>query len=324
MEKKRIIIYVALAYGLAWALWFAVVYPMVNAGGGLGTSVQFAIAAGMFAPAIAAALTRLITKEGFKDAWIKPRAFKKTWRYYVLAWFGPLVLVIAGAVLYFLINPADFDPSMSYVIQATHEQAEAMGVELAIDDETIRLSQYASLATLVIAPAINAVTCFGEEWGWRGYLLPHLLERFSIIPTLLISGIIWGLWHAPITLIGHNYGLGYAGYPFTGIAAMCLFCIEICVFMSYVTLRTGSCLPAVFAHGMVNGSAAMGLIFSATGGNPFVGPTPTGIVGGAFFIVAAIFMVRDLMRRGWKLPKEDKPAKSSKAAKPKDPKGARA
>lgn len=323
MEKKRIVIYVALAYGLAWALWFAVVYPMVN-GGGLGTSVQFAIAAGMFAPAIAAALTRLITKEGFKDAWIKPRAFKKTWRYYVLAWFGPLVLVLAGAVLYFLINPADFDPSMGYVIQTTHEQAEAMGVELAIDDETIRLSQYASLATLVIAPAINAVTCFGEEWGWRGYLLPHLLERFSIIPTLLISGIIWGLWHAPITLIGHNYGLGYAGYPFTGIAAMCLFCIVVGVFMSYVTLRTGSCLPAVFAHGMVNGSAAMGLIFSATGGNPFVGPAPTGIVGGAFFIAAAVFMVRDLMRRGWKLPKEDKPAKNSKAAMPKNPKGARA
>lgn len=323
MEKKRIVVYVALAYGLAWALWFAVVYPMVN-GGGLGTSVQLAIAAGMFAPAIAAALTRLITKEGFKDAWIKPRAFKKTWRYYVLAWFGPLVLVLAGAALYFLINPADFDPSMSYVIQTTHEQAEAMGVELAIDDETIRLSQYASLATLVIAPAINAVTCFGEEWGWRGYLLPHLLERFSIIPTLLISGIIWGLWHAPITLIGHNYGLGYAGYPFTGIAAMCLFCIVVGVFMSYVTLRTGSCLPAVFAHGMVNGSAAMGLIFSATGGNPFVGPAPTGIVGGAFFIAAAVFMVRDLMRRGWKLPKEDKPAKNSKAATPKNPKGARA
>lgn len=105
MEKKRIVIYVALAYGLAWALWFAVVYPMVN-GGGLGTSMQLAIAAGMFAPAIAAALTRLITKEGFKDAWIKPRAFKKTWRYYVLAWFGPLVLVLAGAALYFLINPA--------------------------------------------------------------------------------------------------------------------------------------------------------------------------------------------------------------------------
>ena len=317
MEKKRIVIYVALAYGLAWALWFAVVYPMVN-GGGLGTSMQLAIAAGMFAPAIAAALTRLITKEGFKDAWIKPRAFKKTWRYYVLAWFGPLVLVLAGAALYFLINPADFDPSMSYVIQAMREQAEAMGVEMNIDDEAIRLTQIASLATLVIAPAINAVTCFGEEWGWRGYLLPHLLERFSIIPTLLISGIIWGIWHAPITLIGHNYGLGYAGYPFTGIAAMCLFCIVLGVFMSYITLRTGSCLPAVFAHGMVNGSAAAGIIFSATGGNPFVGPAPTGILGGAFFIVAAIFMAVDLARNGWELPVARKTATSEKPLDPRE------
>ena len=317
MEKKRIVIYVALAYGLAWALWFAVVYPMVN-GGGLGTSMQLAIAAGMFAPAIAAALTRLITKEGFKDAWIKPRAFKKTWRYYVLAWFGPLVLVLAGAALYFLINPADFDPSMSYVIQATREQAEAMGVEMNIDDEAIRLTQIASLATLVIAPAINAVTCFGEEWGWRGYLLPHLLERFSIIPTLLVSGIIWGSWHAPITVLGHNYGLGYAGYPFTGIAAMCLFCIVLGVFMSYITLRTGSCLPAVFAHGMVNGSAAAGIIFSATGGNPFVGPAPTGILGGAFFIVAAIFMAVDLARNGWELPVAGKTATSEKPLDPRE------
>ena len=317
MEKKRIVIYVALAYGLAWALWFAVVYPMVN-GGGLGTSMQLAIAAGMFAPAIAAALTRLITKEGFKDAWIKPRAFKKTWRYYVLAWFGPLVLVLAGAALYFLINPADFDPSMSYVIQATREQAEAMGVEMNIDDEAIRLTQIASLATLVIAPAINAVTCFGEEWSWRGYLLPHLLERFSLPVTLLVSGIIWGIWHAPITVLGHNYGLGYAGYPFTGIAAMCLFCIVLGVFMSYITLRTGSCLPAVFAHGMVNGSAAAGIIFSATGGNPFVGPAPTGILGGAFFIVAAIFMAVDLARNGWELPVAGKTATSEKPLDPRE------
>ena len=317
MEKKRIVIYVALAYGLAWALWFAVVYPMVN-GGGLGTSMQLAIAAGMFAPAIAAALTRLITKEGFKDAWIKPRAFKKTWRYYVLAWFGPLVLVLAGAALYFLINPADFDPSMSYVIQATREQAEAMGVEMNIDDEAIRLTQIASLATLVIAPAINAVTCFGEEWGWRGYLLPHLLERFSLPVTLLVSGIIWGIWHAPITVLGHNYGLGYAGYPFTGIAAMCLFCIVLGVFMSYITLRTGSCLPAVFAHGMVNGSAAAGIIFSATGGNPFVGPAPTGILGGAFFIVAAIFMAVALARNGWELPVAGKTATSEKPLDPRE------
>ena len=310
MEKKRIVIYVALAYGLAWALWFAVVYPMVN-GGGLGTSMQLAIAAGMFAPAIAAALTRLITKEGFKDAWIKPRAFKKTWRYYVLAWFGPLVLVLAGAALYFLINPADFDPSMSYVIQATREQAEAMGVEMNIDDEAIRLTQIASLATLVIAPAINAVTCFGEEWGWRGYLMPKLGHRKRIVPTLIITGVIWGLWHAPLTALGHNYGAGYFGWPILGIIAMCCFCTVFGIFLSYVTIRTGSCLAAVFGHGAVNAVAGAATIFASANVSPFVGPLPTGIIGGAAFIAVALLMLFDLRKRersgGLEIPQAGRP-----------------
>ena len=318
MEKKRVVIYAVLAYGLAWALWSAVVYPLYNAGGNT-TMIQLAMAAGMFAPALSVVLTRLITREGFKDAWVKPRAFKKTWGFYVLAWFGPLVLAVAGAALYYLLNPADFDPSMSYIIEVSRQAVEATGAEMAIDDETLRLSLIASAATVVIAPAVNAVTCFGEEWGWRGYLLPHLLERFSVLPALFISGIIWGIWHAPLTVLGHNYGVGYAGYPFVGIAAMCCFCIVLGVFMSYVTLRTGSVLPAVFAHGMVNGGATVGVMFSATGGNPFVGPLATGIVGGAFFIIAAIFMAADLARNGWSIPAPEPCEQGKQGEKPLDP-----
>ena len=39
------------------------------------------------------------------------------------------------------------------------------------------------------------------------------------------------------------------------------------------------------------------LLFSVTGGNPFVGPLPVGVVGGSAFIVVAAFMLRDLHRR---------------------------
>lgn len=321
MERKRIVIYVALAFGLAWALWFAVLYPLYNAGGDT-TTLQLVMAAGMFAPAIAVVLTRLITREGFHDAWVRPRAFSTSWRLYVLAWFGPLVLTVAGATLYYVLNPGDFDPSMSYLIQTSREVAESTGAELPADDATLRMSLIASAATVVIAPAVNVVTCFGEEWGWRGYLLPHLLERFPMVPTLFISGLIWGLWHAPLTVLGHNYGLGYAGYPFAGIAAMCCFCIVLGIFMAYVTLRTGSCLPAVFAHGMINGGASVGVMFSATGGNPFVGPSPTGIVGGAFFIVVAVLMARDLARNGWSIPASTESYRAK--AKPIDPREAQA
>jgi membrane protease YdiL (CAAX protease family) len=39
---------------------------------------------------------------------------------------------------------------------------------------------------------------FGEEFGWRGFLLPHLVQRFSVLPACLILGVVWGLWHWPL------------------------------------------------------------------------------------------------------------------------------
>jgi len=142
----------------------------------------------------------------------------------------------------------------------------------------------------LLGPVLNCVTCFGEEWGWRGYLVPKMSEKMSGIPMVLVTGIIWGLWHVPLTIVGHNYGTGYPGFPFTGIAAMCLFCIVMGTFLSYVTLKTKSCIPAVIGHGAINSIAAIGMYFTVDGGNPFVGPTPTGVIGMLPFIVVAVVM----------------------------------
>ena len=117
------------------------------------------------------------------------------------------------------------------------------------------------------------------------------------MPALLVTGVIWGLWHAPLTVIGHNYGVDYPGWPFAGIAAMCAFCIVMGIFLTYVTVRTGSCLAAAIGHGAVNGFLNAVVLFSATGGNPFVGPLSTGIVGGSAFIAVAALMLWDLHRR---------------------------
>ena len=38
-----------------------------------------------------------------------------------------------------------------------------------------------------------------KELGWRGYLLPKLMP-LGEKKALLISGLIWGLWHAPQVL----------------------------------------------------------------------------------------------------------------------------
>lgn len=68
---------------------------------------------------------------------------------------------------------------------------------------------------------------------------------------------------------------------------MCVFCTVIGTLLSYITLKTKSCLPAVIAHGSLNGLASIGIFFAVYGGNPFIGPAPTGIIGGIAFIIAA-------------------------------------
>ena len=292
---KRILIYLAVTFGLTWAYCLLALYPAINGeslSGVPSMAAQLMTAVCMFFPSIGVLITRLVTKEGFKNAWLRPK-FKKHLRFYLLAWFGPAILTFAGCALYFLLFPGRFDPDCGYLQQimaaaGTPYETQAVPMDLLMAIQIVQ--------AVLLAPAMNFVTCFGEEWGWRGYLLPKVAEHYSTVPTLLITGIIWGLWHAPVTIVGHNYGLGYWGFPFTGIAMMCLFCVVLGIFISYVTLKTGSCIPAILAHGAINGIAAIGIYFTFDGGNPFVGPAPTGIIGMIPFILVAIPMVLHLKK----------------------------
>ena len=111
------------------------------------------------------------------------------------------------------------------------------------------------------------------------------------VPMLLLSGLIWGLWHAPVIALGHNYGLAYSGAPWWGILMMCIMTTFTGIFLSYVTLKTKSCLPAIIGHGAMNAAAGFGAFFTADGGDPFMGPLPTGIVGMSGFLILAVILV---------------------------------
>ena len=207
-DLKRVLVYILVTFGLTWAYCLAVIYPLAKGESLTGVpnmTTRLLVAASMFFPAIGVLLTRLLTKEGFKETWLRPN-LKKNLRFYLLAWFGPAVLTFAGCVIYFLIFPENLDLSFSYFI-ATLESTGAPVETLPMPIGLLMIVQ--CVQALFLAPIMNFVTCFGEEWGWRGYLLPKISKHFSTVPTLLITGIIWGLWHAPLTVIGHNYGLGY-------------------------------------------------------------------------------------------------------------------
>ncbi|MDO4572311.1 MAG: CPBP family intramembrane metalloprotease, partial [Clostridia bacterium] len=93
------------------------------------------------------------------------------------------------------------------------------------------------------------------------------------------TGVIWGIWHAPMIALGHNYGFGYFGYPWTGVALMTLFCMGFGCFLSWLTLRTGSAVPAALAHAGLNAVAGLGLTVCLPGYDALLGPLPMGALG---------------------------------------------
>lgn len=294
LNLKRIIIFLAVTFLLTYGIEIFLIMPMAGSTDiNKAYTAQMLTAGVMFIPALGALIARLVTGEKFigSNLMLSPN-LKGNLKYYGLAWFGTVLLILVGAIVYFLIFPKQFDADMGYVRVLFQVQAQAAGTT--ITQEQVRGAMIMQVVMgIFLSPFLNFVNCFGEEWGWRGYLLPKMLKHLKVVPTLLITGVIWGLWHAPLIVTGHNYGLGYRGYPVTGILAMCVFCIVMGIILSYVTIRTNSCIPAVMAHGTLNGFSAIGICFTSLENpyNIFLGPTPVGLIGGIGFILLAAVLL---------------------------------
>ncbi|MBD5500459.1 MAG: CPBP family intramembrane metalloprotease [Lachnospiraceae bacterium] len=299
LNVKQILIFLVITFAVTYGVEIFVIAPMVGSVDvNKAMLAQALIVMVMFIPALGVVLTRMITKEGFrgKDLYFSIH-IKDDLKYYGIVWPLFAVLILAGAILYFLVFPAQYDRNMGYAAALFNAQLETPMTVREI--KQVMIMQIAVGA--VFAPFANIINCLGEEWGWRGYLLPKLLKQFKVVPAVLIDGIIWGIWHAPLIVLGHNYGTGYPGFPITGILAMCVFCVVIGTIFSYVTIKTNSCVPAILGHSMINGFATIGIYFTSLENpyNVFLGPAPTGIIGGTGFIVLAAYLL-------WKLHKEEK------------------
>jgi len=50
---------------------------------------------------------------------------------------------------------------------------------------------------LPILILVGLILSLGEEIGWRGFALPHLQSRSSMVVASLVIGILWAFWHVP-------------------------------------------------------------------------------------------------------------------------------
>ena len=282
IERKNIYWFLGITVLLSWPLFLAslVLGDMDPTTRQLTTQGLWAIA--MWGPGIAAIITTLfIAKVPFSSLRLNTLGPK---RFYLWAWFLPVVLTLLSGLFTVLFGIAKLD--LNFTMIRTAMEAAAGGNEVPV--EVIVLSQ--TLLALTLAPFLNMLFTMGEELGWRGFLLPRLMP-LGQWKAALWSGVIWGVWHAPVIVQGHNY----PGYPVLGVFMMIIFSILLGTIITWLYINTKSPWVAALAHGSVNAIAGVPVLFLAPGFNMAFGGTlaaPTAWIGMALFIAWLVWTKR--------------------------------
>ncbi|RME86957.1 MAG: CPBP family intramembrane metalloprotease, partial [Anaerolineae bacterium] len=210
------------------------------------TTVFFALA--MWGPGIAAVVvTKVIAGRPLGDLGLGrlgPR------RFYLWAWLLPPLLAVTTGAVTLLFGFGKFDPGFSAIREAL---AQAPGGNAIPPAAVVGLQV---LLALTLAPFFNVLFALGEELGWRAFLLPRLLP-LGQWKAIVLTGLIWGLWHAPAIL----QGLNYPEHPVAGVGMMMVFTTLLSVIFSWLYLNTGSPWAPALAHGSVNASAGLAVLF---------------------------------------------------------------
>lgn len=166
----------------------------------------------------------------------------------------------------------------------------------------------AFLGAVIAGFTINGVFALGEEYGWRGWLADQLRPLGAVWANLII-GVLWGLWHAPLILMGFNYG----SYGVVGVAFMIAWCVAASFLLWRAREVTGSVLAAAVIHGGINGFAGVFLLVLVNT-NPLVA-APMGVVGIATVaVVAALFWLVSARTKALPVVQDESVAASAEAS----------
>lgn len=184
----------------------------------------------LFSPLIACVAARFVTGERFRDGILLPK-FVGHGKVYLLAIFIPVLTGITGGILLALYLHAGF----TFKVE---------GGWRAVLLSLLLASDRAYYATFITA---------GEELGWRALLYDKLEILLGTNASVILGGIIWGVWHFPaLYYMGLNFGTDYPGFPFLGILLMCVATVFIGAALQLVRKMGDSVIPACVAHGLID------------------------------------------------------------------------
>jgi len=269
---KRLKVFLYVCFGISFIAGGAFHFL----GGDLSSaSGMFFASAYMLIPLISVIITQLIFGEKpFSDVGV---SFKIN-KWWFVAWLLMPVVNILAMFASTLLPGVSLDPNSELVRLAIADMS-TKGLEI----DGWGLLAITIVGSLFAGFTINAFFAFGEEIAWRGFL-PRVMSDWGFWKKSLIIGIVWGFWHAPLILMGHNY----PDHPIAGVFMMVLLCVVMTPVFLYLREKSGSTVVAAIAHGTLNGSAGISVMYLAGGNDLLCGST--GFVG-IMILVILDFMI---------------------------------
>lgn len=198
----------------------------------------------MYFPALIAIAMVIITKDKFKSLGLSIKPSKL--HYMIFGIYLPLLMTVALIFIEIFIGAGRF------------KHVEYLNGNIVIKDlSTILGGSPQSIPAFVLniiltalpATILGCLFTFGEELGWRGYIQNKLVKEFGVIKGILILGVLWGFWHAPVILLGYNF----PEHPFIGtFLLMPLMTIAFSVLLGWLRIVSDSVWPSVLAHSSIN------------------------------------------------------------------------
>ena len=276
VNVRKVGIFVGLTYLLSWLI--AGLFAAF--GGQWNTPLATAIAVlYMFVPMTIA----LIVQKGiYREPVKKPLGISfRLNRWFLVAWLLPPIIAFATLGVSLLFPGVEYSPSMEGMFERlrsvlTPEQLEEMRRQA--QSFPVHPIWIALLQGLVAGITINAIAGFGEELGWRG-LLQRELGQLGFWKSSALIGLIWGVWHTPLILQGHNY----PQHPVAGVFMMIAWCLLLSPIFSFIRLKAKSVIAAAILHGTLNATYGISIMVIRGGDDLTVGLT--GLAG---FIVLMV------------------------------------
>jgi membrane protease YdiL (CAAX protease family) len=249
MQKSPLVIY--------FVILFAFCTIVIVGAKTLGQQGRYLAQIYMLTPAIAAIITRsFFYRPKFSDANLRFGKLSDYFKFWILS----IGITALSYVLFTLLGSITWDFTGQVFLNRLAEQFAATGQDIKASlppgftpRMMLMIYFFGGLTIFNILPGI--ITGFGEEFGHRGFMFPHL---YKIRPWIgiMIGGLIWYVWHLPLALVipqTAQYPLwqNLLNFIILAVGSVCTF-----IYLAYIYVKSRSVWVTSLAHIAMNNSAA--------------------------------------------------------------------